>query len=537
MLENIDFTLVDWSRGQFALTAMFHWLFVPLTLGLAYIMAYMETMYVKTGDPEWKRITKFWMKLFGINFAIGVATGIILEFEFGTNWSNYSWFVGDIFGAPLAIEGIMAFFLESTFIAVMFFGWDKVSKRFHLTATWLTAIGASLSAVWILVANAWMQNPVGTFFNPEMARNEMINFWDVFLSETAVNKFVHTITSGFVFASIFVIGVSSWFLIKKRELLLSKRSIVIASVFGIISSVVLIGTGDSSAKEIVKTQPMKFAAMEALYEGQTNAPLIAFGILSGEETHKNMDADSKSDFLFKIEIPSMLSWMAYGDPDRFVAGMKDLIMGNEEQGILSYKEKIIRGYEAQQAVRALKAAQKKDPDGEEAKALIAKFRDPAFIENNVQYFGYGSFYDPDPKQIEKNAFTMVPPISMTFYAFHIMVILGGLFLGLFAVFLFLAMRDQLHNKKWLLWAAVWTIPLAYVASQAGWIVAEVGRQPWVIQDLMPTMKAVTHIDAGAVITTFFLFAVTFIGLFIAEVKIMVKQIKVGPKKKEDPNNV
>ncbi|HKK68968.1 MAG TPA: cytochrome ubiquinol oxidase subunit I [Bacteroidales bacterium] len=537
MLENIDFALVDWSRGQFALTAMFHWLFVPLTLGLAYIMAYMETMYVKTGDPEWKRITKFWMKLFGINFAIGVATGIILEFEFGTNWSNYSWFVGDIFGAPLAIEGIMAFFLESTFIAVMIFGWDKVSKRFHLTATWLTAIGASLSAVWILVANAWMQNPVGTFFNPETVRNEMISFWDVFLSETAVNKFVHTITSGFVLASIFVIGVSSWFLIKKRELLLSKRSIIIASVFGLISSVVLIGTGDSSAKEIVKTQPMKFAAMEALYEGKTNAPLVAFGILGGEETHKNMNIESREDFLFKIEIPSALSWMAHGDPDSYVAGMKDLIMGNEEQGILSYKEKIIRGHKAQEALRALKAAQKKDPDSEETAALKAKFRDESFIENNVQYFGYGHYYDPDPAQIEKNAFTLVPPISITFYAFHIMVMLGGLFLFLFAVFLFLGMRDQLHNKKWLLWAAVWTIPLAYVAQQAGWIVAEVGRQPWIIQDLMPVTKAVTNIDAGAVITTFFLFAAIFIGLFIAEVKIMVKQINVGPKKKEDPNNV
>jgi cytochrome d ubiquinol oxidase subunit I len=537
MFENIDFTLVNWSRAQFALTAMFHWLIVPLTLGLAYIMAYMETMYVKTGDPEWKRITKFWMKLFGINFAIGVATGIILEFEFGTNWSNYSWFVGDIFGAPLAIEGIMAFFLESTFIAVMFFGWDKVSKRFHLTATWLTAIGASLSAVWILVANAWMQNPVGTFFNPETARNEMTSFWDVFLSETAVNKFVHTITSGFVLGAIFVIGISSWYLIKNRELLLAKRSIVIASVFGLISSVVLIATGDSSAKEIVKTQPMKFAAMEALYEGQELAPLVAFGILSGEQTHKNMNAESEADFFFKVEIPSMLSILAHGSPDSYVAGMKDLIMGNEEHNILPYKEKIKRGYEAQQALRQLKDAEKTNPKGEEFEALKAKFRDPEFIENNIRYFGYGNFYDPDPEILEKNAFSMVPPISMTFYAFHIMVILGGLFLMLFIVFLYLVMKNQLHNKKWLLWAGVWTIPLAYIASQAGWIVTEVGRQPWVIQDLMPTMKAVTHIDSGSVMITFFLFAITFIGLFLAEIKIMIKQIKVGPKKKEDPNNV
>jgi len=344
-------------------------------------------------------------------------------------------------------------------------------------------------------------------------------------------------TLGFVLASVFVIGVSSWFLIKKRELLLSKRSIVIASVFGLISSLVLIGTGDSSAKDIVKTQPMKLAAMEALYEGKTNAPLIAFGILSGNENHKNIDADSQPDFLFKIEIPSMLSWLAYGDTDHYVAGIKDLIMGNEKQDILSYEEKIKRGYEAQQALLALKEIQKNHPESPEAKTLKAKFRDPDFINNKVKYFGYGNFYDPDPEALRKNAFKMIPPISMTFYAFHIMVILGGWFLLLFAVFLYLVMKDQLHHKKWLLWVGVWTIPLAYIASQAGWIVAEVGRQPWVIQDLMPTMKAVTRIDVGSVMTTFILFAVTFVGLFIAEVSIMIKQIKVGPQKKEETNNV
>lgn len=530
MLENIDFALVNWSRAQFALTAMFHWIFVPLTLGLGFMLAFMETIYYKTGDPEWKKITKFWMKLFGINFAIGVATGIILEFEFGTNWSNYSWFVGDIFGAPLAIEGIMAFFLESTFIAVMFFGWDKVSKRFHLTATWLTAIGANLSALWILVANAWMQNPVGTTFNPDTARNEMTNFWEVLFSETAVNKFIHTTTSGFVLAAIFVLGISSWFLIKKRETLFAKRSIVIASIFGVISSIILIGTGDSSAKEIVKTQPMKFAAMEALYEGQEKAGLVAFGILSGKENHKNLTADSKADFIFKIEIPSMLSILAYGDPNHFVAGIKDLIMGNEEQGIMSYREKIERGYHAQQTLIAYKEAQKNNPEGEEYLALREKFADPVFMSEYFKYFGYGNYYDPNPEILEKNAFKMVPPISMTFYAFHIMVILGFYFLGLFALFLYLIMRNQLHNKKWLLWAAVWTIPLVYIASQAGWIVAEVGRQPWVIQDLMPTMKAVTQIDTTAVMITFWLFAVVFIGLFIAEIKIMTKQIKIGPNK-------
>src|SRR5512145_2917016 len=224
MLEQFDYSLVNWSRAQFALTAMYHWLFVPLTLGLGFIIAFMETIYVKTKNPEWKRITKFWMTLFGINFAIGVATGIILEFEFGTNWSNYSWFVGDIFGAPLAVEGIMAFFLESTFVVVMFFGWDKVSKKFHLTSTWLTAIGANLSALWILVANSWMQYPAGVHFNPDTARNEMLNFWEVLFSPVAINKFLHTVSSGFVLASVFVTGISAWFLLKKRDVNFARKS-------------------------------------------------------------------------------------------------------------------------------------------------------------------------------------------------------------------------------------------------------------------------------------------------------------------------
>ncbi len=527
MLENIDFTLVDWSRGQFALTAMFHWIFVPLTLGLSFMLAFMETIYYKTGDPEWKRLTKFWMKLFGINFAIGVATGIILEFEFGTNWSNYSWFVGDIFGAPLAIEGIMAFFLESTFVAVMFFGWEKVSKRAHLTATWLTAVGANLSALWILVANGWMQNPVGMRFNPETARNEMVNFWEILFSDTAVNKFIHTTTSGFVLAAVFVMGISSWFLIKNRHVLLAKRSIIISSVFGIISSVILIGTGDSSAKEIVRTQPMKFAAMEALIDGQSAAPLTAIGILHPSFDQDKLNPESEREMLFTIEIPNMLSILAYFNTQTFVAGAKDLIMGNEKEGILSYKEKIKRGYEAQQVLRAFKEAKNEDPV--EYQRLKAKFDDPAFIENNFRYFGYGSYYDPDPVKLERNAFKMVPPISITFYSFRIMVVLGFFFLGLFSLMLYLAMKQKLHPKKWLLWTAVWTIPLGYIASEAGWLVAEMGRQPWVIQDLMPTMTAVSHIDSSAVQITFWLFAFTFTALFLAEVRIMIKQIKIGPK--------
>jgi len=527
MLELFDFELVNWSRGQFALTAMFHWLFVPLTLGLGFMLAFMETIYYRTRDEEWKRITKFWMKIFGINFAIGVATGIILEFEFGTNWSNYSWFVGDIFGAPLAIEGIMAFFMESTFIAVMFFGWNKVSPKFHLASTWLTAVGANLSALWILVANAWMQNPVGMKFNPDTARNEMESFWDVLFSETAVSKFLHTTTSSFVVAAIFVVGISCWFLIKRRHELLARRSIVIASVFGVISSIMIILTGDISAREIAKTQPMKFAAMEALYEGREQAPLIAFGVISDSQTEP-LTKDSKAEFLFKIEIPYALSFLAHQDVDAFVPGVKDLIMGNDERGIISYPEKIVRGHEAQSTLRAMKEAQK---DGNDSlyQVLRARFDDKQWVESTFKYFGYGSFYSDDKEQLEKNTFSIIPNIPITFYAFHIMVMLGVYFLGLFAILLWMEYKKIIVKNRWLLYVGLWTIPLSYIATQTGWIVAEMGRQPWVIQDLMSTFTAVSQIDSSSVKLTFWLFAITFVGLAIAEVSIMVKQIKIGPK--------
>ena len=267
-MDLLDASLVNWSRAQFAMTAMYHWLFVPLTLGLGVIMAIMETLYLRTGNEEWKKITKFWMTLFGVNFAIGVATGIILEFEFGTNWSNYSWFVGDIFGAPLAIEGIFAFFMEATFISIMFFGWNKVSKKFHLASTWLTVIGATLSALWILVANAWMQFPVGMEFNPDTVRNEMIDFWSILFSPMAINKFLHTVISGWVMGSLFVVGVSAWFLLKKRQVDFALKSMLVGAIFGVVSSLLVAFTGDGSAYNVTQHQPMKLAAMEGLYEGK-----------------------------------------------------------------------------------------------------------------------------------------------------------------------------------------------------------------------------------------------------------------------------
>jgi cytochrome d ubiquinol oxidase subunit I len=531
-MENFDLALVDWSRLQFAVTAMFHWIFVPLTLGLSFIIAIMESIYIRTGNPEWKKITKFWMTLFGINFAIGVATGIILEFEFGTNWSNYSWFVGDIFGAPLAIEGIMAFFMESTFIAIMFFGWNKVSKKFHLLSTWLVAIGANLSALWILVANAWMQHPVGMRFNPETARNEMVNFWDVLFSPVAVNKFLHTISSGYVLAAIFVIGISSWYLLKKRHVLFAKRSIVVASVFGLIMSLLNIQSGDESARQVAEKQPMKFAAMEGMYEGQTNAPLIAIGFM--QKVDPDVENIDERKFAFSIEIPDLLSYMAFLEANAYIPGIKDLIHGytdNSGNDVLGYPERMQRGQIAINALHEYKEAKTLAEQSkanemirisfqEKADSLEALFTDPAWVDNYFAYFGYG-YYD--------NPRDLIPNVPVSFYSFHLMVALGGLFMIIFLLTLISVLRDKLEKRKWLLWLAVIAIPLPYIAGQLGWLLAEMGRQPWVIQDLMPTISAVTKNSASNVQITFWLFVVTFTVLLIAELKIMLTVIKKGPK--------
>ena len=504
--------LVDWSRAQFALTAMYHWIFVPLTLGLGFIVAIMESIYVKTNDEFWKKTTKFWMGLFAINFAIGVATGIIMEFEFGTNWANYSWFVGDIFGAPLAIEGILAFFMESTFFAVMFFGWDKVSKGFHLLSTWLVAVGSNLSALWILVANGWMQYPVGMTFNPDTVRNEMNNFWDVLFSPVAVSKFLHTIASGYVLASLFVIGISAWYLLKKRDILFAKRSIIIGSTFGLITSLFLILSGDESAHQVALKQPMKLAAMEGLYEGTKDAGIVAMGILNPKKTISN----DEEPFLFELTAPYALSLLGYHDIHAFVPGIKDLVYGNEEMGIISTQEKMQKGKLAVQALENYKEAKKTKNEEQLIQSKV-------ILDENMKYFGYGHIKKPED---------VVPPVAISFYSFHIMVALGSWFTLLFAMVLFFATKRDILKYPLILKAALWSIPLGYIASEAGWVVAEVGRQPWAIQDLMPVGIAATKIATTNVMISFFIFATLFTVLLIAEVKIMTKQIGLGPESKE-----
>ncbi|MDR1864173.1 MAG: cytochrome ubiquinol oxidase subunit I [Bacteroidales bacterium] len=514
-MELLDTSLVDWSRAQFALTAMYHWLFVPLTLGLGVIMAVMETFYVRTGKEEWKRAAKFWMTIFGINFAIGVATGIILEFEFGTNWSNYSWFVGDIFGAPLAIEGVLAFFMEATFISVMFFGWKRVGKKFHLTATWLTTLGATISSLWILVANAWMQYPVGTEFNPATVRNEMNDFWSVLFSPVAINKFFHTVISAWVLGSVFVIGVSSWFLLKKRQVDFALKGVRIGAVFGVLSSILLLTTGHGSAYHVAHRQPMKLAVMEGLYRGENGADLLAFGILNPA---KNCN-DAADPFLLKIPVPvpGFLSWLGYGDCNAFVPGVNDIIEGGYtlEDGTiaLSFAEKQQRGKQAIQSLADYRTAAEA---GDGAALTEAEAR----LKKDYAFFGYG--------YIDK-AEDLIPNVPLVFYSFHVMVALGMYFIVFFIAVGILAYRRRFENIRWMQKTALWSIPLAYIAGQAGWIVAEVGRQPWAIQDVLPVNAAISNISASSVQITFFVFLTLFSLLLAAEVGIMTKQIRKGPE--------
>ena len=490
----IDTALTDWSRLQFALTACYHWIFVPLTLGLSVIMAIMESIYVKKGDPFWRQTAKFWMKLFAINFAVGIATGIILEFEFGTNWSNYSWFVGDIFGAPLAIEGILAFFMEATFFAVMFFGWNKVSKRTHLAATWLTGIGASVSALWILVANAWMQHPVGMTFNPDTVRHEMTDFWALVLNPVATSKFFHSVFSGWMTGAIFVIGVSSWYLLRKRHTRFALASIRIAALTGIAGTLAVMLSGDSSGIHAAKYQPMKLAAIEGLTDGGTRAP---FSVVPG------------------VEIPGMLSILATHNIDGYVPGINNMLDGYttpEGETFPSAEKKMESGKKAIEAFRTYRANKDKDPHT----AMQAR----KVLEENIAHFGYGYIQSRNE---------LVPPVRLLYWAFRVMVGLGGYLFLLMVAVLWAERKKRLAEMKWLLRIALLSTPLVYLAGQAGWIVAEVGRQPWTIEGLLPVRAAVSSVSVAAVQTTFFIFVAIFTLFLLIEIRILLKAIQKGPE--------
>ena len=479
------------SRFQFALTACYHWLFVPLTLGLGIVMSVMETLYVRSGDSFWKRTAQFWQKLFGINFAVGVATGIILEFEFGTNWSNYSWFVGDIFGAPLAIEGILAFFMEATFIALMFFGWEKLSRRAHLASTWLTVLGATISAWWILVANSWMQHPVGMEFNPETVRNEMLDFFAVAFSPTAVIKFAHTVLSGWMTGAVFVIAVSCWFLLKRRNVDMAKRSIKVAAIVGLIGSLGCMGAGDASGVDIAKTQPMKLAAAEGLEQGSDAAP---FSIVPG------------------VEIPHMLSILATHDFNGFVPGINDITQSgytsHQGETVKSGAEKIAEGKLALKAFNDYRQLRKTDPAAAE-KALEE-------FNAHKSCFGYGYLSSPED---------LVPNVPVVYWSFRLMIGLGSFVVLIFLLALWLGYKQQLERFKLFHYAALLALPCVYIAGQCGWIVAEVGRQPWAIQGLLPVNAGVSSLSSGHVVATTCIFAVIFTALLVAEIRIMLRAIR------------
>lgn len=522
LLLSMSAGTVDWSRAQFALTAIYHWLFVPLTLGLALIMGIMETCYYRTGKTFWKDAARFWQKLFGINFAMGVATGIILEFEFGTNWSNYSWLVGDIFGAPLAVEGIVAFFLEATFVGVMFFGWNKVSRGFHLASTWLTGLGATISAWWILVANAWMQYPVGQAFNPDTMRNEMTSFAEVALSPFAVDKFFHTVISAWVIGAIFTVAVSCYLMFRKhgdaaragQDRKLAVQSVKIASIVGLVASLLAVHTGDSSAYMVAKAQPMKLAAMEALYDGGKGEGLTLVALVNPFE---QPDYASGEEPAMRIAIPNMLSFLATRDLNGYVPGVNDIIKGGYTQPdgstAVSLDEKMQRGRQAIASLADYREAKKAVNE-----AVAAQHR--KVLDENMKYFGYG-YID--------NAEQTVPYIPLCFWAFRVMVGLGMLFLLFFAVALFLSYKKDITRMRWFHVAGMALLPLGYIASEAGWLVAEFGRQPWTIQDMLPTWAAVSDVGAGSVMLTFFIFLVLFTVLLAVEINIMCKAIKHGPE--------
>ncbi len=501
----IDLTVVDLSRLQFALTAMYHFLFVPLTMGLALIMAIMESVYVMTGREIWRDMTCFWGKLFGINFAMGIATGITMEFQFGTNWAYFSHYVGDVFGVPLAVEGMMAFFLESTFVGLFFFGWKRLSKVAHLTVTWLVAIGANLSALWILIANAWMQYPVGTRFNYETMRMELTSMYEVFFNPVAQSKFVHTVSAGYVTGAVFVLAISCWYLLKGRHTGFAKRSITVAASFGLASALSVVVLGDESGYTLSHNQKMKLAAIEAMWVTEpAPASFTVFGWpdQKAEKTH------------FAIQIPWVMGLIGTRSLDTKIPGIRELVAEAETR--------IRDGMIAYGALRRMRA----DRTDTEARALFAK---------HGEHLGYGLLlrrYTTDPStateaQIKKAAADTVPDVLTMFWSFRIMVACGFFFIFLFA-WAFWEATKQRYGGKWFRRIALFSLPLPWVAAELGWIVAEHGRQPWVIEGILPTFMGASSVSVTSVLLSLGAFVIFYSALLVADIFLMVKYVRKGP---------
>jgi cytochrome d ubiquinol oxidase subunit I len=501
-----DLELVNVSRLQFAITALYHFLFVPLTLGLSWILVIMESVYVMTGRQIYKDMTQFWGKLFGINFAMGVTTGITLEFQFGTNWAYYSHYVGDIFGAPLAIEGLMAFFLESTFVGLFFFGWNRLSRVGHLVVTFLVALGSNLSALWILIANGWMQNPVGSDFNYETMRMELTSISQIILNPVAQCKFVHTVAAGYVTASMFVLGVSAWYLLKGRDVAFAIRSFAVAAGFGLASICSVIVLGDESGYAVGEVQRVKLAAIEAEWHTQKPpAAITVFGIPN--------EAEQRTDYAIKV--PWMLGLIATRSVDEKITGILDLRKEAEariESGIVAYGllQKLRAGDKSPETRQAFDLRKKDLGYG-----LLLKKYTPNVV-------------DATPEQIKRAAADTIPHIGPLFWSFRIMVGIGIVLLFIFtAAFYFLAVRN-LAPQRWLLRLCLWGIPLPWIALELGWIVAEYGRQPWTIAEVLPTFLSVSNIPVSSVFASLAGFIVFYTVLLIVEVYLLLKYIKLGP---------
>jgi len=498
--------IVELSRLQFALTAMYHFLFVPLTLGMAFLLAIMESVYVMTGKQIYKDMTKFWGKLFGINFALGVATGLTMEFQFGTNWAYYSHYVGDIFGAPLAIEALMAFFLESTLVGLFFFGWDRLSKRQHLAVTWLVAIASNFSALWILIANGWMQNPVGAEFNFETMRMEMVSFAEVIFNPVAQVKFVHTVASGYVTGAMFILSISSYYLLKGRDIPFARRSFAIAASFGMAAIVSVIILGDESGYELGDVQKTKLAAIEAEWHTEeAPAAFTAFGIPNQE----TMETD------YAVKIPYVMGIIATRSFDTEVTGLRDLKVEHEER--------IRNGMVAYGLLEKLRA-------GEKTPENVAAFDE---VKHDL---GYGfllkpytdNVVDATEADIAKAADDSIPTVWPLFWSFRIMVACGFLMLGIIGAAFIQTCRHKIVDKKWVLRAALYGLPLPWIAVETGWFVAEYGRQPWAVGEILPVSMAVSNLEPSAIITTMLSMIALYTVFLIAEMYLMIKFARKGP---------
>ncbi|MGO2508041.1 MAG: cytochrome ubiquinol oxidase subunit I [Vibrio hibernica] len=498
--------VVDLSRLQFAMTAMYHFLFVPLTLGMAFLLAIMESVYVMTGKQIYKDMTKFWGKLFGINFALGVATGLTMEFQFGTNWSYYSHYVGDIFGAPLAIEALVAFFLESTMVGLFFFGWDRLSKRQHLTVTWLVAIGSNFSALWILIANGWMQNPVGSEFNFETMRMEMVSFSEVIFNPVAQVKFVHTVAAGYTCGAMFILGVSSYYLLKGRDIPFARRSFAIAASFGMAAILSVLVLGDESGYEVGEVQKVKLAAIESEWNTEpAPAAFTAFGLPNQETMHTD----------YAIKIPYAMGIMATRSLDKQVTGLKDLKAEHEVR--------IRNGMIAYGLLEKLRA-------GDKSEANVSAFDE---VKHDL---GYGlllkrytdKVVDASEEQIKAAADDSIPTVWPIFWSFRIMVACGIIMLAVFGFAFIQTCRQKITQKSWLLKAAMFSMPLPWIAIETGWFVAEFGRQPWAVGEILPTYVAASALSRGEILTSIFAIIALYTCFLVAEVYLMVKFARKGP---------